>query len=73
MLVTLLLRALDSRERQPDDWAVEVRELLGRLTGRFDSGELIFDGVAPWLAGLTAWPAGSPGSGTSCGCSAPEF
>ncbi|QUQ71351.1 class I SAM-dependent methyltransferase [Kutzneria sp. CA-103260] len=31
----------------------EVRELLKRLTDHFPSGELIFDGVAPWMAKAT--------------------
>lgn len=31
----------------------EVRTLLGRLTERFATGELIFDGGAPWLARLS--------------------
>jgi O-methyltransferase involved in polyketide biosynthesis len=30
----------------------DVRQLLGRLTDRFRTGELIFDGAAPWLARL---------------------
>lgn len=31
----------------------EVRDLLQRLTDRFDSGQLIFDGIAPWLVRLS--------------------
>jgi methyltransferase (TIGR00027 family) len=31
----------------------EVRQLLRRLTDRFGTGELIFDGVAPWVAKVT--------------------
>jgi methyltransferase (TIGR00027 family) len=31
----------------------EVRQLLRRLTDRFRAGELIFDGVAPWVAAFT--------------------
>jgi O-methyltransferase involved in polyketide biosynthesis len=31
----------------------EVRRLLARLTTRFGTGELIFDGVAPWIARTT--------------------
>lgn len=31
----------------------EVAQLLRRLTGRFSSGELVFDGIAPWGAGTT--------------------
>jgi hypothetical protein len=30
----------------------DVRRLLQRLTDHFNSGELIFDGVAPWLTRL---------------------
>ncbi|MEV0081297.1 class I SAM-dependent methyltransferase [Saccharopolyspora sp. NPDC050642] len=32
---------------------VEVERLLRRITDRFRGGELIFDGVAPWVAGFT--------------------
>lgn len=31
----------------------EVRQLLRRLTDRFPSGELIFDGVLPWVVKMT--------------------
>ncbi|GAA5046677.1 class I SAM-dependent methyltransferase [Nocardia callitridis] len=31
----------------------EVRRLSAQLTGHFPSGELIFDGVAPWVATMT--------------------
>lgn len=32
---------------------VEVERLLRRITDRFPTGELIFDGVLPWVAGFT--------------------
>ncbi len=32
---------------------IEVERLLRRITDRFHTGELIFDEVAPWVAGLT--------------------
>ncbi|MQA82331.1 MAG: class I SAM-dependent methyltransferase [Streptosporangiales bacterium] len=31
----------------------EVRQLLQRLTDRFDTGELLFDGLPPWIVRLT--------------------
>lgn len=33
--------------------AAEVRELLQRLTGRFDHGELLFDGLPRWIVAVT--------------------
>jgi O-methyltransferase involved in polyketide biosynthesis len=31
----------------------EVRQLLQRLTDRFSTGELLFDGLPPWIVRLT--------------------
>lgn len=39
---------------QPDD----VRTLLTRLTERFESGELIFDGVSDWIVRIPRWLLG---------------
>ncbi|MCW2917357.1 MAG: tetracenomycin polyketide synthesis O-methyltransferase tcmP [Actinomycetia bacterium] len=44
----------------PED---DVRALFQRLTSRFETGELIFDGVAPWVTRLSAamhWPVRDP-------------
>ncbi|WP_157250231.1 class I SAM-dependent methyltransferase [Nonomuraea typhae] len=41
----------------------EVRRLLLRLTGRFPSGELIFDGLAPWIGRMIKVFAWSPRNG----------
>ncbi|PRY02400.1 class I SAM-dependent methyltransferase [Allonocardiopsis opalescens] len=41
----------------------EVRELLRRLVAHFPSGELLFDAMAPWIAGasrLYRWGMGDP-------------
>lgn len=42
-----------------------VRGLMRRLTGRFGSGELIFDAMAPWAVRLHPLLQWSPGNGRS--------
>ncbi|MEW9531865.1 class I SAM-dependent methyltransferase [Microbispora sp. NPDC049125] len=43
--------------------AADVRRLLGRLTDRFPSGELIFDGLAPWVVRMNKLFQWSPRDG----------